>query len=81
MYEITLAEHPAYQIPQLEFRGTPTGIDATKVVRTGVRPQINTGIAHKDPGVGMVGAGLVEAPMECFAQAVIALAEEVAGYK
>jgi len=77
MYEITLAEHPAYQIPQLEFRGTPVGIDATMVVRTGVQPQINTGIAHKDPGIGMVGAGLVEAPMECFTQAVSALAEAV----
>jgi hypothetical protein len=74
MYEITLAEHPAYQIPQLEFRGTPVGIDATMVVRTGVQPQINTGIAHKDPGIGMVGAGLVEAPMACFADAVVALA-------
>jgi hypothetical protein len=77
MYEITLAEHPAYQIPQLEFRGTPVGIDATMVVRTGVQPQINTGIAHKDAGIGMVGAGLVEAPMECFAEAVAALAETV----
>lgn len=77
MYEITLAEHPAYQIPQLEFRGTPVGIDATMVVRTGVQPQINTGIAHKDPGIGMVGAGLVEAPMECFTQAVTALAKTV----
>jgi hypothetical protein len=77
MYEITLAEHPDYRIPILEFRGTPTGIDATLVVRTGVRPQINTGIAGKEPGVGMVGAGLVEAPMECFVKAVNALAEEV----
>jgi hypothetical protein len=77
MYEITLAEHSAYQIPQLEFRGTPVGIDATLVVRTGVQPQINTGIAHKDPGIGMVGAGLVKAPMQCFADAVVALAEMV----
>jgi len=75
MYEITMAEHPAFQIPILEFRGTPTGIDAVLVVRTGVRPQINTGVAGKQPGVGMVGAGLVEAPMECFIGAVNALAE------
>jgi hypothetical protein len=74
MYEITLAEHPSYQVPMLEFRGTPVGIDATRVVRTEVRPQINTGIAGKVPGTGMVGAGLVEAPMECFVQAVNALA-------
>ncbi|MDX2342247.1 MAG: DUF1116 domain-containing protein [Acidimicrobiia bacterium] len=75
MYEISMAEHPAYQIPMLEFRGTPTGIDAVRVVRTGVKPQINTGIAGKVPGTGMVGAGLVEAPMECFADAINALAQ------
>ena len=74
MYEITMTEHPAYQIPTLEFRGSPTGIDATRVVRTGVTPQINTGIAGKVPGTGMVGAGLVDAPMKMFADAVNALA-------
>jgi len=77
MYEITVAEHPMYQIPMLEFRGTPVGIDAARVVRTGVQPQINTGVAGKIPGTGMVGAGLVEAPMECFAQAVNALAADL----
>ncbi len=77
MYEITLAEHPAYQIPMLEFRGTPTGIDAARVVRTGVQPQINTGVAGKVPGTGMVGAGLVEAPMTCFADAINALASSL----
>ena len=77
MYEITLAEHPAYQIPMLEFRGTPTGIDAARVVRTGVQPQINTGVAGKVPGTGMVGAGLVEAPMECFADAINSLASSL----
>ncbi len=74
MYEITMAEHPMYQIPMLEFRGTPVGIDAARVVRTEVLPQINTGVAGKVPGTGMVGAGLVEAPIECFAQGINALA-------
>ncbi|HOZ71345.1 MAG TPA: DUF1116 domain-containing protein, partial [Spirochaetales bacterium] len=60
MYEITNAESEAYRIPALDFRGTPTGIDVRKVVETGILPAINTGIAHKDPGVGMVGAGLVK---------------------
>jgi hypothetical protein len=77
MYEITMAEHPAYQIPMLEFRGTPTGIDAARVVRTGVLPQINTGVAGKVPGTGMVGAGLVEAPIECFVDGINALAATV----
>ena len=76
MYEITLTEHPSYRIPILESRGTPTGIDAALVVRTGIAPQINTGIAGKEPGVGMVGAGLVEAPLSCFADGVRALARE-----
>ncbi|MEA2010572.1 MAG: DUF1116 domain-containing protein [Actinomycetota bacterium] len=77
MYEITMAEHPMYQIPMLEFRGTPVGIDAARVVRTEVLPQINTGVAGKVPGTGMVGAGLVEAPIECFVQGVNALAATI----
>jgi hypothetical protein len=74
MYEITVAEHGFYQIPMLEFRGTPVGIDAARVVRTGVLPQINTGVAGKVPGTGMVGAGLVEAPIECFVAGINSLA-------
>ena len=61
MYDITWAESASYQLPALGFRGTPLGIDAREVVHTGVLPTVNTGIAHKDPGVGQVGAGLVEA--------------------
>lgn len=74
MYEITLAEHPVYQVPVLGFRGTPTGIDVTLVARTGILPVINTGIAGREPGVGQVGAGLVSPPMEVFTAAVAALA-------
>lgn len=74
MYEITVTENPAFGIPQFEFRGTPTGIDIRKVVRTGITPRVNTGIAHRRPGVGQVGAGLVRPPMECFEQAVEAMA-------
>ena len=73
MYEITLAEHPAYQVPVLGFRGTPSGIDPTLVVRSGVLPVVNTGIAGRVPGVGQVGAGLVTPPMSVFADAVDAL--------
>jgi hypothetical protein len=75
MYEITLAENPAFAIPQLDFRGTPTAIDVRKVVRTGITPRVNTGIAHRLPGVGQIGAGLVRPPLEPFQQAVRALAE------
>ena len=79
MYEITVGENDTYQIPALDFRGTPTGIDLLRVVETGILPAINTGIAHKDPGVGMVGAGLVKPPAECFTAAFEAFAERYAG--
>ncbi len=75
MYEITLAEHPAYQVPVLEFRGTPVGIDVAAVLRTGILPQINTGMAGRVAGTGQVGAGLVTPPTECFTQALARLAE------
>lgn len=75
MYEITVAESEAYRIPALDFRGTPTAIDVRKVVETGILPVVNTGIAHKEPGVGMVGAGLVKPPEKCFKDAVVAFAE------
>ncbi len=75
MYEITVGENPTFGVPILEFRGAPTGIDVTRVVRTGILPQINTGIAGRVAGTGQVGAGLVRPPMECFAAALSALAE------
>ncbi len=75
MREITLAEHPAYRIPALDFAGTPTGIDVLKVVETGIVPVVNTGIAHRLPGIGQVGAGLVRPPFECFGRALLAFVE------
>ncbi|HSR26007.1 MAG TPA: DUF1116 domain-containing protein [Candidatus Eisenbacteria bacterium] len=78
MYEITLAEHPQHQVPALDFRGTPTGIDVRRVVETGIRPLIDTGIAHRRAGVGQVGAGLVRAPLEPFVAAFRHLAGSTA---
>jgi hypothetical protein len=76
MYEITVAEHQQFTIPALDFRGTPTGIDVRKVVEKGITPRINTGIAHKQAGVGQVGAGLVRPPMAIFEEALEAYAEK-----
>ncbi len=73
MYEITLAENPNHQVPALNFRGTPTGIDLRRVVETGIPPLINTGIAHRRAGVGQIGAGLTRAPIEPFLDAFRAL--------
>ena len=77
MYEITLDEHAAFTVPVLDFRGTPLGIDVTKVVRTAILPQINTGMAGKVAGTGQVGAGLVTPPAEIFPAALRALAAAV----
>jgi hypothetical protein len=78
MYELTLAEHPAWTLPALDFRGVPFGIDVLRVVRTGEAPIINTGIAGRVAGTGQVGAGLVRPPLDCFTAALAALADEVA---
>jgi hypothetical protein len=69
MYEITQTEHKDFTIPSLNFHGTPLGIDVRRVMETGILPQINTGIAHKKPGFGMVGAGILRAPEKCFEDA------------
>ncbi|HNS07427.1 MAG TPA: DUF1116 domain-containing protein [Anaerolineaceae bacterium] len=76
MYEITEGEHKQFTIPFLDFRGTPTGVDIRKVVEKQITPRVNTGVAHKDPGVGQVGAGVVSAPMKCFEDALIAFADK-----
>ena len=76
MYEITVGENNIYQVPYLNFRGTPTGIDIRKVVEKNIPPFIDTGIAHKKPGIGQVGAGLVDAPMDVFKKAVITFAKK-----
>lgn len=74
---ITLGKNNALTLPTLNFQGTPAGIDARKVVDTGICPTINTGIAHREPGIGQIGAGITEAPLACFVDAVGALAESI----
>ena len=74
MVNVTVGRNTTFTLPMLDFAGTPAGIDVRKVVDTGILPVINTGIAHKEPGVGQIGAGITHAPMACFAQALAALA-------
>lgn len=77
MRHITLGESNVFQLPALDFRGAPCGIDLRKVVDTGIEPVINTGIAHREAGIGQIGAGLTRAPLACFTQALAALQAEV----
>jgi hypothetical protein len=77
MSHITLGRNGAFTLPALDFTGTPSGIDARKVVDSGIAPIINTGIAHRQAGIGQIGAGITRAPLACFAKAILALAEQV----
>jgi uncharacterized protein DUF1116 len=77
MYQITLARNSEYGLPPLGFAGTPTGIDARRVVESGIAPVINTGIAHREPGIGQIGACIARAPLACFADALRGLAREL----
>jgi hypothetical protein len=79
MGEITLAASSDWTIPALDGAGVPTGIDIRLVVETGIVPTINTGIAHRRPGIGQVGAGVVKAPIACFEHALVAFAERMLG--
>ncbi len=77
MEVITHGANTALTLPALGFAGTPSGIDARAVLDTGIAPIINTGIAHKDAGVGQIGAGITRAPLGCFADAIRALAARI----
>jgi hypothetical protein len=73
MFSITYAEHPRYTIPALDFRGTPIGVDLLKVGLSRIAPVLDTGIAHKEPGIGQIGAGVVRVPIEPFDAALVAI--------
>jgi hypothetical protein len=75
MYDIAVGRNPDWTMPGLDFAGVPVGIDVRKVVETGIAPTINTGIAHRKPGIGQVGAGTVKAPLRCFEDALAAVAQ------
>lgn len=77
MAKICLGHNSTFSIPTWDFQGTCLGIDIRKVVETGITPVINTGIAHKEAGVGQVGAGTVRAPLGCFENALTAYAKKL----
>jgi len=76
MYSICDDINPAYAIPSLDFKGSALGIDILKVAESGILPVVNTGIAHREAGIGQIGAGIVSPPMECFYQAISAFVKE-----
>lgn len=76
MYEITHGASNQYNMPAMDFKGVPLGIDIRKVVDLNQPPLINTGIAHKEAGIGQIGAGLTEAPIGIFNESLHRYAEK-----
>ena len=79
MATITVTRHRDFQLPSLDFAGSPVGIDVRAVLDTGLEPTLTTGISHKEAGIGQIGAGITHAPMECFTGALRAFPEPAAG--
>ncbi|MNJ50157.1 hypothetical protein D3C77_454190 [compost metagenome] len=77
MQRISITNNPTWAIPNWNFKGATLGIDIRKVVETGITPIINTGIAHREAGVGQIGAGTVRAPLVCFEKALVAYAKSL----
>ncbi|MER2226086.1 MAG: DUF1116 domain-containing protein [Carnobacterium sp.] len=77
MKEICIDQNPNFTVPTWDFQGICLGIDAAKVVETGITPVINTGIANKKAGLGQIGAGTVHPPIDCFEKAVLAYAKKL----
>lgn len=74
MRRICRGTSPRYRLAHDGFTGTPVGIDVRLVAESGIAPVVNNGFAHRDPGVGQVGAGLTRLPLEPFVRASDALA-------
>ncbi|MFM1538397.1 bifunctional FdrA/YlbE family protein [Helcococcus bovis] len=79
MTEIYIDHNPNFIIPTWDFKGSVVGLDAKLVAEKGITPVINTGIAHKTPGFGQIGAGTVHPPLDCFKKAILAYAKKL-GY-
>ncbi|NUR54840.1 MAG: DUF1116 domain-containing protein [Acidobacteria bacterium] len=75
MKQISVARNPGFTLPALDFVAAPVGIDVRRVLDDGSRPVINTATAHREPGRGIIGAGIVRAPLACFTTALYALAD------
>lgn len=76
MQTITTGNNPNVTIPSLNFMGIPTGIDLIKVIQKNTLPVINTAIAHKEAGIGMIGAGITYPPIEAFQKAIVAFSKK-----
>lgn len=73
--QVSLARSSRFIMPNLDFEGTPLGLDLRRIVELEIVPAITTGILHDSEGLGQVGAGLARAPLACFQQALVTAAD------
>ena len=74
MEKICVKKNYNYPIPNLDFDFLPVGIDARKVLSTGIAPIVHGGMFNKEGG--LIGAGMARVPMECFEKAMLAFTEK-----
>lgn len=70
MEKICITKNPHYVIPNLDHDCLPVGIDARKVLQTGITPCLHGGIFNKEGG--LLGAGMARIPLACFEKAMTA---------
>ena len=70
MAQICIGTNPDLPLPNLDFKGTPVGIDIRRVVATDILPSVNSGVAHRQSGIGQVGAGHTNPPMKAINMAL-----------
>ncbi|MEM3192171.1 MAG: DUF1116 domain-containing protein [Candidatus Micrarchaeia archaeon] len=69
-YKITYGQSRDILLPIMDFKGIPLGIDIIKVNETNILPTINTGIAHRQAGIGQIGGGISHPPLKVFNKAL-----------
>ena len=70
---VCVARSSRLSLPTFGGRGTPLGVDVRRVVEHGITPKVTTGILDARDGSGQVGAGIAEAPLSCFRDALLDL--------
>jgi hypothetical protein len=71
--QVCVGRSSRFTLPTFGGRGTPLAVDVRRVVEHGITPKVTTGILHVSDGSGQVGAGVAEAPLDCFRDALLDL--------
>jgi hypothetical protein len=79
MMRVSVGKNSNFRIPALNFEGTPVGVDIRRVLETGISQVCAVGIAHRKPGIGLIGFGMVRVPMACYERSYEAFSKKYVG--